>query len=173
VPVAAQASDGTITFKGKLVSTTCTISVNGGSNSATVSLPTVATTALTSAGQIAGGTRFSIVLSACSKQTGSAVAYFEPGDGVNSADNNLRNTETTTPAGNVEVQLTNLTGTPIKIGDKASQEAMSTGTPPTPLNGATIVNGAATLSYVASYYATGQSTTGAVTASVTYSIDYF
>lgn len=39
----AQASDGTVNFGGLLLTTTCTISVNGGTSVGTVTLPTLST----------------------------------------------------------------------------------------------------------------------------------
>ncbi len=42
-PQVARASDGTITFNGKVTASTCTIGVNGGGASNGVTLPTVAT----------------------------------------------------------------------------------------------------------------------------------
>ena len=42
-PQNAKASDGTITFNGKITAQTCTIAGNGGGSSFTVTLPTVST----------------------------------------------------------------------------------------------------------------------------------
>lgn len=56
----AFAVDGTITINGQITDTTCTISVDGGSNDATVTLPTVSSTTLGAAGATAGATPFTI-----------------------------------------------------------------------------------------------------------------
>ena len=61
LPLATQASDGTITFTGGVTANTCTVKVNGaGTGDGTVTLPTVSTSALTNAGQktTAAGTFF-------------------------------------------------------------------------------------------------------------------
>lgn len=62
----AHASDGAINFAGHLVNTTCTVSVNGSSNDATVTLPTLSALMLSNTVN-AGTTFFDIQLSGCTE----------------------------------------------------------------------------------------------------------
>ena len=159
-PLAAFASDGTITFNGSVTAQTCTI--NGGVPSFTRVLPQVTATNLNAAARTAGATNFSIALTACTPATGGARVFFEAGAGVDAVSGRLLNTGT---AANVQLQLLNSTGGVIVAG-------APTGT--TQNNGAftPIVGGAATLQYAVQYYATGPATAGTVASSVTYSIEY-
>lgn len=163
-PQAAKASDGTITFNGKITSSTCTVGVNGGGASNGVTLPTVATSALTGAiGKVAAATPFSVKLTACSfSPAGTVGLYFEPGANTQ-PDGNLKNTAATN---NVEVQLLN-----------ASQGVMTLNSAPGSQNGSTAIVAAgdtsATLNYYAQYYASAATVTaGTVTSTVTYSVVY-
>ncbi|MDL5429861.1 fimbrial protein [Klebsiella michiganensis] len=72
----AQATDGTITFNGRVTDQTCTISTPGGKDF-TVTLPTVSASTLAAQSATAGRTPFAINLSDCSK--GNVATYFEPG----------------------------------------------------------------------------------------------
>ncbi|WP_334042412.1 fimbrial protein [Burkholderia ambifaria] len=168
----AYASDGTITFTGAVVASTC--KVNGGTGDLAVALPHVATNQLTSTGQTAGRTPFTLSLSGCTSPVdaeGKPVAnvptkvavVFEPGPNVNLTTGRLKPTGTGAAA-NIEVGIQTDGYKDIKIGaDAASQGAQS----------ATIgKDGNATLQYAAQYYATGASTAGPVTTSVTYSVIY-
>lgn len=156
---AAEASDGTITFNGQIESQTCTVKVNGGENNATVTLPTVSSSLLKTAGQTAGSTRFTIDLSDCSTQTGDVYAYFEQGANVN-ANGRLTNTGTAT---NVDLQLLDSANNALNAGSTEQTTSPTT---------AALAAGAATLSYAAQYYATAAATSGTVASSVTYSINY-
>jgi len=156
---AAEASDGTITFNGQIESQTCTVKVNGGTNNATVTLPTVAASLLNAAGLTAGSTRFTIDLSACSTKTGDVYAYFEQGANVN-ANGRLTNTGTAT---NVDLQLLDGAGKALNAGSTDQSTSPTT---------AALADGAATLTYAAQYYATAAATAGTVASSVTYSINY-
>lgn len=162
LPASAQASDGTITFNGSVVGSTCTISVNGGAKDATVSLQKVTTTALGAAGSVAGGTYFDIELSQCTGAATQVRAFFEAGPNVDSTTANLIN-RAANGAANVQVQLLSATGSALKIGD-SSQRAAGTAV--------ALTNNGATLKYGAQYYATNAATAGDVSTSVTYSIDY-
>ena len=63
-PQAARASDGTITFNGKVLSSTCTVS-NASGGIVTVTLPDVPYTAFTGTGSTAGLKAFSLNLTGC------------------------------------------------------------------------------------------------------------
>jgi major type 1 subunit fimbrin (pilin) len=158
-PQAARATDGTITFAGKIVANTCTIastSVGGsGTASFTVTLPTVAAGALgTTAGTVAGTTPFSINLSACTS-TGTVKTYFEPGATIKA------NGHLTAGLANLDLQLLNAGQAPIDLSTQAGTTT------------ATIATGAATLNYFAQYYNTGGTVaTGNVASSVNYTVVY-
>lgn len=162
-PQAARATDGTITFAGKIVANTCTIGSSSGPTgttgtaSFTVTLPTVASGALgTTAGTVAGATPFSINLSACSTTTGSVKTYFEPGLSVNG------NGRLTTNITNLDLQLLNDSQSPINLNTQAGTTT------------ATIASNAATLKYFAQYYNTSTAAiaAGTVSASVNYTVVY-
>jgi major type 1 subunit fimbrin (pilin) len=163
-PQAAHASDGTITFNGKVTASTCTIGVNGGGASNGVTLPTVATSALNgSIGKVAAATPFSVSLSACTFGTaGNVGLYFEPGP-TTQADGNLKNTAT--PNG-VEIQLLNNTQGVMALNNAAGAQNGSTAA-------VTTTSTSATLNYYAQYYASAATVNaGTVTSTVTYSVIY-
>lgn len=182
LPMSGLASDGTITFTGAVTASTCTLSVNGASNNgtATVTLPTVDTAALTGTTPktTAAGTFFSIGVSACNAVAdiglGTPAApthvaiYFEAGPSVDQATGGLINT---TGAGysNVEVKLYNASGSTV-VG---TQIMPGTGTnQPT-----TLAIGSGGTQWFYAGYATsgagvGGATAGAVSTQVTYSLIY-
>jgi len=157
----AVASDGTITFTGNVESQTCTVSVNGGDSSATVTLPTVASSVLATEGETAGSTAFTISLTACTDTSGSVYAYFEQGANVDTTTGKLTNTGTAT---NVQVQLKDSVSNILNIGSDDQTTS--------PTTSGLSTDGSTTLSYSAEYYATGAATSGTVSTSVTYSISY-
>ncbi|MCL2657330.1 MAG: type 1 fimbrial protein [Betaproteobacteria bacterium] len=163
---AAHASDGTITFMGRLVDQTCTIKVNGVAGpTQTVILPAVSINLLQAATNTAGQTGFTIGLEGCTVVSGLAHAFFESGPGVDPLSGNLIQMETTGAATNIQLQLLDaLSGQPIKAGDSGQ----SLDTTPVTIDAA----GTATLPYAVQYYATGPTTPGFVTGQVTYSIFY-
>lgn len=108
------AADGTITFNGRVVDQTCTVST-GTSGNFYVTLPTVNKTQLASAGAVAGLTRFNIELTGCKPAatggTNGVRAYFLPNSQyVDPTTHNLKNIAQTTAgvdkAENVQIQLT-------------------------------------------------------------------
>lgn len=154
----AMAVDGTITINGQINANTCTIVGTNGKD-VTVTLPTVSTTALTAAGQVAGATPFQLALSNCTGTT--AMTHFELGSTINQADGNLINSGT---AQNVEVQVLNDQFQPINLATNAgSQTVTLTGT-------AGSMSG--TMKYYAQYLATGAAGAGTVASSVQYSMIY-
>lgn len=158
-PLSASAADGTITFNGEVTAQTCDITTPGGEDF-TVTLPTVASSALAAAGQTAGRTAFAITLANC--PANNVATYFEPGGTVDAATGRLDNQGS---AGNVQVQLLGDNSQPIPV--LASGDAQANSQWVTPGN-----DGSATLDYSAEYYATGAATAGDVTTSVAYTIIY-
>jgi major type 1 subunit fimbrin (pilin) len=161
-PQAAHAVDGTITINGKITSSTCTINSPGGA-SFIVTLPTVATSALSSTGAVAGTTPFALTLTACTFATaGNVSTYFEPSTANILADGNLKNTAATN---GVEVRLLNSTSVPLALNGLSGAQNASTAAVTTTTTGAV-------LNYFAQYYAASTVTAGAVSAQVTYSVTY-
>ena len=178
LPLTGQASDGTITFTGAVTASTCTLSINGGSNAgtATVALPTVDVAALTNVGPgtTAAGTFFSVGVSACSAVADigatptaptQVAIYFEAGPNVDEATGGLINT---VAGSNVEVNLYNasgstIVGTQIKPGTNTHQPATLT------------IAAGGTQWFYAGYSTAGAAaaaTPGAVSTSITYSLVY-
>ncbi|WP_152606765.1 fimbrial protein [Bordetella trematum] len=178
----ALAVDGTITINGEIIDQTCKI--NGADPPAhiLVTLPKIAATALKDKGDVAGSTVFLIKLTECpSSLTGEVKAHFEPGPTTDYDSGNLyayvnstsaamtkasaipENQASQTKTSNVEIQLANTDGTPIKIGASDSKA-----------QGATLASQAATLRYLARYIKSGDGSVGAgrLVTYVNYSIVY-
>ncbi|CAD6555488.1 F17A fimbrial adhesin [Escherichia coli] len=163
---ATLAYDGTITFNGKVVDQTC--SVTTGSKNLTVTLPTVSSNSLTSNGEVAGLTPFTISLEGCTSPASAGAenvkAYFEPNATTDYDSHNLNIASGSGNATNVQIQLLNADGTtPILLGTDSAGQAVT----PVAINGTNV-----TLRYNAQYYATGQATAGNVSATVNYTIAY-
>ncbi|WP_114195059.1 fimbrial protein [Edaphovirga cremea] len=157
----ALAADGTITINGQITDTTCSISVNGGNNNASLILPTVSTTALPTLGSVAGATPYSIALTGCTGAVlNSAGTFYEVGNRVDLASGRLNSIGT---ASNVHVELLNADLEVIKIGGTRAEQHIlpidiSTG------------DGSGTMNFYARYYATDM--TGATAGNVETQVDY-
>ncbi|WDH20977.1 fimbrial protein [Pseudomonas chlororaphis] len=161
----ANAADGTINFSGELVNQTCTIAVDGvvTPTAATVTLPTISTGLLTTAGQVAGRTGFNIQLSSCVGPAATAAAFFEAGASVDPISGNLRNVSGT--ATNVQLQLVDqATGSRIQAGN-TNQTTNTT-------RNTIDASGNANMPYAVQYVAQDRTGAGTVISSVTYSVDY-
>ncbi|HEV2540898.1 MAG TPA: fimbrial protein [Frateuria sp.] len=162
-PQAALAADGTVTFNGKILSSTCTVSNASGGNVA-VTLPAIPVSSFGSQGSVAGITPFSLNLTGCpTTPSGVVVGAAFSGASIDTTTGAIKNA---TGAGNsnVEVQLTNAAGTtPFNLN-----------TNPNPVNATISAGGTATLAYQAQYYQPTSTavTAGTVTASVTYTLTY-
>ncbi|MDO1528967.1 fimbrial protein [Fulvimonas sp. R45] len=162
VPQAARAADGTVTFNGKVLSSTCTVSNATGGNVA-VTLPDVPVSNFTAQGSTAGLTPFSLNLTGCpTTPSGVVVGAAFSGASIDGTTGAIKNA---TGAGNsnVEVQMTNAGGTAVNLN-----------TNPNPVNATISAGGTATLSYQAQYYQPTSTavTAGTVAASVTYTLTY-
>jgi major type 1 subunit fimbrin (pilin) len=163
----AFAYDGTVTFNGLLRDDTC--AVNAADATKTVTLPTVATTSLTTVGQTAGFTPFSISVSNCPASVTSVRAHFESNANMDSDTGNLVLTNTGAgSAGNVQVQLQNTDGSQIALGGTDAALATVVGGTATD----TDTGRTATMTYHAGYYATGATTAGAVTTLTNFTVAY-
>jgi len=169
---AAQATDGTISITGSIVSNTCKVG-SGSPNNIAVARPGVSTSAFGAAGSVAGSTGFSISVSGCG--TGATptkvTTYFEAGPTIDTTTGNLAN-QSTGGATGVEVRLLNGPGStvaavnsPIVLGSAAATQNSGT---------FALTSGGATLNYYAEYYQTAAALpgAGAFTSSVQYSMVY-
>ena len=154
------ASLNTITFKGEVSDQTCQVTVNGNSGSPIVVLPTVPASALTTAGETAGKTPFTIAVTGCTVPASDLnIKTTFLGANVN-VGGNLGNTGT---AQNVAIQLLDGTGgNPITLSGMTSVPGLVLST------GAT----SASHDFAAQYIATGAATAGTVSASAQYALDY-
>lgn len=180
---------GTVTFFGKVVENTCKVKTD--SRNLTVTLNDVGKTHLTTRGNTAMPTPFTITLENCNVTTtndkpkaNKVGAYFYSWENVDK-DNSytLKNTHTgTDKANNVNIQLTEADGvTAISIVGKDTTD-FTTQTQ-NPAIAATLTNNHISnktpispndikLHYSAQYYATGQSEAGKVQSSVNFEIAY-
>ncbi len=160
---AAHAADGTITFTGNVIASTC--NVTGGSDFS-VPLPKVSTTALTDTGSVAGRTPFTIALTgrAGDDAPTKVRAVFEAGSNVDIATGRLNNDTGEGKATNVQVNLLNNSQQPIHIGAAEGSQ----NSPVADIS----ADGTATLNYFAEYYASAKPTAGAVNTKVQYSLTY-
>jgi major type 1 subunit fimbrin (pilin) len=170
----AATADGSITFNGGVTSSTCTVNVNGsGTNSGTVTLPTVQSSDLNTVGNTTGVTSFTIALTSCNVATTgvgktSVVPYFLPGTNTQS-DGNLSNTASG-GAGGVEIFISKDGTYANKLNLNASTGTAGTGQGSTPsLFSSTL---SPTFTYYAGYYAVAAITPGAVTSSVQFNLSY-
>ncbi|MCD8547782.1 MAG: type 1 fimbrial protein [Aeromonadaceae bacterium] len=158
---AAHAYDGTITFTGALTSNTCELS----SSSQTVPLPTLAATALKSAGSWAGRTPFTVSLTGCNDGATSVGLYFEQTDDIDTSNGTLNNIAAVSPATNVQVQLLNANFVALDLskGSKSAQNSLSVDAS----------SGTAAIQLYAQYFSeNGSATAGSVEAQAIFSLDY-
>lgn len=177
------AADGTITFNGRVVDQTCTVST-GANGDFAVKLPTVNKTQLASADAVAGLTRFNIELTNCKPattgDTDGVRAYFLPNSRYVDPDtHNLKNiatgSGTNAPAEHVQIQLTHAdTSKVIAVGENVDVQGHEND-PYNPWSDFKANAGAATahLTYHAQYVAVGGAAgAGAVESKVEYNIIY-
>ncbi|APA90011.1 type 1 fimbrial protein (plasmid) [Paraburkholderia sprentiae WSM5005] len=147
-----------LNFSGTYNATTCLLV---SSPDMTVTLRTLSTQSLPTAGVADGSKVFTITMQCASGVTGARV-YFESGSSTDPSTGNLalQNVSGSTSATNVQIMLANADGSRIKIGDRSTMKVIPiTSTDPTPVD------------FIASYYATGRATAGTVNTFVTYVVE--
>jgi major type 1 subunit fimbrin (pilin) len=158
--LAANETQGTVTFNGRLYAETCSIASD--SVDRKVELPKVSVQTLKASGDKAGSKGFDLNVENCPAGISQVAAHFEAigSSGVNSATGNLTNKYqgAEQKATEVEVRLYNSDEQPLKLGE--------TGAP------AAVKDGKATMRYYGGYYATGQTTPGMVYAQAQYTLAY-
>ena len=160
---AAHAADGSVTFRGNIIASTC--SVEGGQD-LTVPLPPVSTTALANVGSVAGRSGFSLALTGCTVGDNNPVkvgVVFENGSNVDQSTGRLTVDPGTEAAEGVQINVLDSQQKPIPIGAQtgASTESVDIG-----------ADGKAKPNYFAEYYAAGAVKAGDVTSRVEYSLIY-
>lgn len=160
----AFAQSGTITFNGEVTATTCQVTFPGTGGSATdpiVTLPTVATTALATAGNTAGKTPVTVQIGTAAAQcAGNSVAVeLNPNRNADQTNGRLNNTDVA-GATNVQVALRDANDAEIDLSTPWSSQRVN------------LVNGVAEVEFAGEYYATGAATAGAVSSNVQYTLDY-
>ncbi|MGS0895686.1 fimbrial protein [Burkholderia stagnalis] len=162
---AAHAADGTITFTGNIISSTCKVS-NGAGGNVAVTLPKVGTNTLAAVGSTAGRTPFSVTLEGCTtggENPTKVGVVFESGSNVNQSTGRLTLDGGEDSASNVEISVLNDKQSPIKLGAMGEQGGQMIDI---------AADGKATLNYFAEYYATGVATGGQANSKVQYSLTY-
>jgi major type 1 subunit fimbrin (pilin) len=167
-PQTARAVDGTITFNGKVLSSTCSIgTVTGGSvtsGNVAVTLPDVQSSVFTAQGTVAGQTPFSLNLTGCpTTPSGVQVGAAFSGASIDAAHAGTILNTSGAGFSNVNVQMTDSSGTALNLSTNSN-----------PVNAVISAGGTATLSYKAQYYqpTAVAGTAGTVTASVSYTLTY-
>lgn len=154
---------GTVTFNGKLIDETCT--VNDDSKDIIVTLPTLSTKTLSTAGNEAGSSAFDINVKDCPAAITKVAAHFEVlNSEYDSSTGNLINQlevdDPTKSATKAQVRLYNDDSTQIRIGSTGKAFPVDA------------TAHTAKMEYLGGYYATGQTTAGNVKAQVTYTLAY-
>ncbi|WP_420994756.1 fimbrial protein [Cupriavidus sp. 30B13] len=157
-PAAQAAGDGTISFQGNVVATTCVI--NGGNKDLNVTLPAVSASVLKDAGSTAGRTPFTIKLSGCTGSSTTVSTAFEAGSTVNQNTGRL---VVDNAATKVEIGLLNDKYQPIKAGAAQADQ-----------NSQVVALDAAgtELNYFAEYVSLGDAAAGAANSRIQYSLVY-
>ncbi|MEE9685097.1 fimbrial protein [Lelliottia amnigena] len=160
---ATPVTQGTVTFTGKLIADTC--SIVSGDEDKKVTLPTLSTQTLNTAGAVGGTTTFNLSVESCPVGVTQVAAHFEAinSDGFNAATQNLTNSTDKASGGaeNVEIRLFDRDGvTQIPVGGTGSLFDVDSTT------------NKATMTYIGGYYAAAATTAGNVTAKVQYTLAY-
>ncbi|CBY80285.1 fimbrial protein [Haemophilus influenzae biotype aegyptius] len=178
------AADGTITFNGRVVDQTCTVTNGGNTGNFDVKLPTVNKTQLATAGAVAGLTRFNIELTGCKQATAGGTngvrAYFLPNSQyVDPTTHNLINvaqvTGGETKADNVQIQLTHAdTRQVIAVGENVDVQENAPYNSWFAFENDAAGTAKAKLTYYAQYVAVGggAATAGVIQSKVEYNIIY-
>ncbi|MDN7427351.1 fimbrial protein [Burkholderia sp. AU16741] len=159
----AHAADGTVSFVGKVIASTC--SVDGGSD-LTVPLPPVSTTALTDVGSVAGRSAFSLALKGCTVGGENPVkvgVIFENGANVDQSSGRLTIDTGAKAATGVQINVLDDQQKLIPIGAQTSASTQIADID---------AEGNAKLNYFAEYYASGAVKAGDVNSRVEYSLIY-
>ena len=166
ISATASAQSGTITFNGRVTDTTCDVTFPGSSvpgGDPTIVLPTVPTTALSTAGSTAGKTPVAVVIGSAARPCmhSSVALELNQNRTADVTAGRLNNVATADPATNVQVGLLTADDQPLDITSPKSIGRVNLD-----------ANGIAQVDFAAEYYATAAAKAGAVAANVEYTVDY-
>lgn len=164
VGIAQSATTGTINFTGEITSSTCDVSINGGGTNGTVALPTVTRSQLSTTGETAGITSFTVDLNECEGVLKTASVFFESGSSVDPITGRLKNIGGS--AQQVSLQLRDL-GSAARSVIEAGNQNQVQDTTYLPMD-----SGSANLPYAVEYYSEGSVSAGTVISNAVYSIQY-
>ena len=119
----ASASDGTVTFTGAISDQTCV--VDASSSNLTVDLGTVSSSSFSAAGDTASASRFDISLTGCPSTFTKVAARFDGATDTTNPDL-LALTKTGSEASGVAIQLSNIDGSVLNIGQESTQFPIDT-----------------------------------------------
>jgi len=156
----ALAQTSTVTFKGEIRDTICTTAVAGNAN--TVTLPTVTSDTLDTAGKTSGQVDFPVVFTGCTT-AGNYQAHFSSATEVNGRLPNATGT-----AANVSLQLLSANDTPVYFTDSINTTVRHPGDPGVDI----VAGGDGTATYKVRYYAESPVTAGTVEATATMTISF-
>lgn len=159
----ALADSGTINFVGQVVQDSCSTAIQGGTGPATVTLPTVLTTALDTAGKTAGeSTPFNFSVSGCDASVAARGVHFSlTSTSFDTTNTDLLANTTVGGASNVGIEILE-GGAAIPFAGTANRS-----------KDITIASGNGTSDdFTAQYKSTGTATAGAVTAAMNWSLVY-
>lgn len=160
---ATLADSGVINFVGQVVQDSCSTAIQGGTGPATVTLPTVLTTALDTAGKTAGQSKpFNFSVSGCDASVAARGVHFSlTSTSFDTTNTDLLANTTVGGASNVGIEILE-GGTAIPFAGAANRS-----------KDITIASGNGTSDdFTAQYKATGTATAGAVTAAMNWSLVY-
>lgn len=128
---AAQASDGDVTFNGKIIDSACTVSgVNGSGNAngTIVTLPDITTGAFDATSKMAGVTPFTIDLTGCDVTTMHNASVHFSGTADTADTTILKNTKATNGVGVAILEDDGVTLVDINTGTYSKPQTLATGT---------------------------------------------
>ena len=168
----AQAADGgTIAFSGNVTANTCNVSVSNtaltNSNTATITLPSINATSLSTSGAFGATTQFTIGVAGCTGGNNAFVTTFSPAAADVSNTGKLINKATSGAASNVVLEILSSANTAVDLSKATAtlQQGLTTAT-------SSITNGTGSQIYKVQYLATGAATAGAVSASLPFTLTY-
>lgn len=172
-PAKSTATSGTVTFEGTITSNTCYVSSN--SVNKTVKLPAVKANDLSTAGQTAGDTAFTLTLEDCpvigykmvegQRKNNVSVAFDSTSANVDTDTGNLKEANPSgNSAKNVQIQLLNKDGKKINLASAEEQAKLIQ----QPIGN----TGNVQFDFTAQYYAKAAAEPGSVVVSIPFSIDY-
>lgn len=154
----ANAVDGSISFTGEITAQSCKIDGDN-PGTKTVNLGSIPASSLASVGETAGNQNFSMTLTECTGAATKVATHFESLT-LASSENRLK-LDSASTAKNVEIAIYDQNGVLQPVNGTVPESSYIA-----------ITDNAATLNYIAAYYATGAATAGTANSVVSYTLSY-